>query len=145
ISNTAAAALFLPIVIGIAAKAKVSPSRFLMPVAFASILTSSVTLISTSTNLVISGLMTRAGLPPLTMFELSPVGIPIAIVGLLYLFFIGRRLSPERTPVGLLDQFDVRSYISEVLVLPDSRLVGKPLADANFGRDMDLEVVRVLR
>ncbi|MEO5960137.1 MAG: SLC13 family permease, partial [Opitutaceae bacterium] len=114
ISNTAAAALFLPIVIGIAAKAKVSPSRLLMPVAFASILTSSVTLISTSTNLVVSGLMTRAGLPGLGMFELSPVGIPIAVAGLLYMFFIGRRLIPDRTPAGLLEEFEVRSYITEV-------------------------------
>ncbi len=145
ISNTAAAALFLPIVIGIAAKAKVSPSRLLMPVAFASILTSSVTLISTSTNLVISGLMTRAGLQPLGMFELAPVGVPIAVVGLLYMFFVGRRLIPDRTPVGLLEEFNVRSYITEVLVLPESPLVGKTLRDAALGRDLDLEVVRVLR
>lgn len=146
ISNTAAAALFLPIVIGVAAKAKVSPSRLLMPVAFASILTSSVTLISTSTNLVVSGLMTRAGLAPLGMFEMAPVGIPIAFAGLLYMFFIGRRLVPNRAPAeGLLEQFDVRAYITEVLVLPDSPLVGKTLAAANLGRDLDLEVVRVLR
>jgi len=146
ISNTAAAALFLPIVIGLAAKAKVSPSELLMPVAFASILTSSVTLISTSTNLVVSGLMTRAGLPPLRMFELAPVGVPIAIVGLLYMFFIGRRLIPHRAPAeGLLEQFGVRPYITEVLVLPDSPLVHKTLAESNLGRDLDLEVVRVLR
>lgn len=145
ISNTAAAALFLPVVIGIATKAKVSPSRLLMPVAFASILTSSVTLISTSTNLVVSGLMTRAGLPALGMFELSPVGLPVAFVGLLYMYFIGRRLIPDRSPAGLLDQFGVRSYITEVLVVADSPLVGKTLADANLGRDLDLEVVRVLR
>ena len=145
ISNTAAAALFLPIVMGIAAKAKVSPSSLLMPVAFASILTSSVTLISTSTNLVISGLMTRAKLEPLGMFEMAPVGIPIAIVGLIYMFFIGRRLIPERAPAALLDEFEVRPYITEVLLLPDSPLVGKTLAEANLGRDLDLEVVRVLR
>ncbi|ACB77173.1 SLC13 family permease [Opitutus terrae] len=146
ISNTAAAALFLPIVLGLAAKAKVSPSRLLMPVAFASILTSSVTLISTSTNLVVSGLMTRAGLAPLRMFELAPVGIPIAVVGLAYMFFIGRKLIPDRAPAsGLLDQFGVRSYITEVLVLPDSPLVHKTLAESNLGRDLDLEIVRVLR
>lgn len=146
ISNTAAAALFLPVVIGIAARAKISPSRLLMPVAFASILTSSVTLISTSTNLVISGLMTRAQLEPLGMFELTPVGLPIAIVGLAYMFFIGRRLIPDRAPPeSLLEQFGVRSYITEVLVLPDSPLVGKTFADINLGRDFDLQVVRVLR
>ncbi len=146
ISNTAAAALFLPVVIGIAARAKISPSRLLMPVAFASILTSSVTLISTSTNLVISGLMTRAQLEPLGMFELTPVGIPIALAGLVYMFFIGRRLIPDRAPSeSLLDHFEVRSYITEVLVLPDSPLVGKTFAEINLGRDFDLQVVRVLR
>ncbi|MEO6004104.1 MAG: SLC13 family permease [Opitutus sp.] len=146
VSNTAAAALFLPIAMGIATKARVSPSRFLMPVAFASILSSSVTLISTSSNLVVSGLMTRANLAPLGMFELAPVGLPIAILGFVYMMFIGRRLVPDRAPAeGLLEQFGVRSYITEVLVLPFSPLVGKTLAGANLGRDLDLEVVRVLR
>ena len=146
ISNTAAAAFFLPVVLGIAAKSKTSPSRLLMPVAFASILTSSVTLISTSTNLVISGLMTNVGLPPMGMFEMAPVGLPIAAAGLIYMFFIGRRLIPERAPgEGLLEDFGVRSYITEVLLLPNSPLVGKTLAEANLGRDLDLAVVRVLR
>lgn len=146
ISNTAAAAFFLPVVLGVAAKSKVSPSQLLMPVAFASILTSSVTLISTSTNLVISGLMTNAGLAPMGMFELAPVGLPIAFVGILYMFLVGRRLIPKRAqPDDLLEEFGVRSYITEVLVLPDSPLVGKTLAEANLGRDLDLSVVRVLR
>jgi di/tricarboxylate transporter len=146
ISNTAAAAFFLPVVLGIAAKSKVSPSRLLMPVAFASILTSSVTLISTSTNLVISGLMSSAGLSPMGMFELAPVGIPVAVAGLVYMFFIGRKLIPDRAGTeGLLAEFGVRSYITEVLLLPTSPLVGKTLAEANLGRDLDLSVVRVLR
>jgi di/tricarboxylate transporter len=146
ISNTAAAAFFLPVALGIAAKSKVSPSALLMPIAFASILTSSVTLISTSTNLVISGLMSNAGLAPMGMFELAPVGIPVAIVGLVYVFFIGRRLIPVRSgSENLLEDFGVRSYITEVLVLPKSPLVGKTLAEANLGRDLDLSVVRVLR
>jgi di/tricarboxylate transporter len=146
ISNTAAAAFFLPVVLGIAAKAKVSPSRLLMPVAFASILTSSVTLISTSTNLVISGIMTNVGLKPMGVFELTPVGIPIAVAGLLYVYFIGRRLIPNRAPVdGLLEAFGVRSYITEVLVLPTSPLVGKTLGEADLGGNLDLLIVRVLR
>lgn len=146
ISNTAAAAFFLPVVLGVAAKAKISPSRLLLPVAFASILTSSVTLISTSTNLVINGLATDAGLEPMGMFELTPVGLPIAIVGLLYVFFIGRFLIPDRAPSGgLLEQFGVRSYITEVLVLPTSPLVGKTIEAANLGRDLDLSILRVLR
>jgi di/tricarboxylate transporter len=140
ISNTAAAAFFLPVVLGVAAKTKVSPSTLLMPVAFASILSSSVTLISTSTNLVISGLMVNAGLKPMGMFELAPVGIPIAVVGLVYMFFIGRRLIPNRaaSTEGLLADFGVRSYLTEVLVLPTSPMVGKTLREASLGSDLDL-------
>lgn len=146
ISNTAAAAFFLPVVLGVASKAKMSPSCLLMPVAFASILTSSVTLISTSTNLVVSGLMTNAGLEPMGIFEMSPVGVPVAVAGLLYMFFIGRRMVSSRAPVpGLVEQFGLRSYITEAVVLPTSPLVGKTLEGSGFGRDMDLSVIRVVR
>lgn len=146
ISNTAAAAFFVPVTLGIAAKAGLAPSRLLMPVAFAAILTSSVSLISTSTNLVVSGLMTNAGLAPMGMFELAPVGIPIALVGLAYMFFIGRHWIPNRTaPDGLIESFGVRSYLTELLVLPKSRLAGKPLAESGLGADLDLEVLRIVR
>jgi di/tricarboxylate transporter len=134
ISNTAAAAFFIPVVIGVAAKAGISSSRLLMPIAFAAVLTSSVTLISTSTNLVVSGLMTNAGLQPIGMFEMAPVGLPIAAVGLAYMFFIGRRLIPDRKPPeDLIEGFGMRSYLTEVIVLPKSPLVGKSLAESGLG------------
>jgi di/tricarboxylate transporter len=146
ISNTAAAAFFVPVAMGIAVKAGIAPSRLLMPVAFAAILTSSVSLISTSTNLVVSGLMTNAGLPPMGMFELAPVGIPIALVGLSYMFLVGRFLIPNRTaPSGLIEGFGIRSYLTELLVLPKSRLIGKPLAESGLGADLDLDVLRIVR
>ena len=146
ISNTAAAAFFLPIVIAVAAKSKTSPSRFLMPVAFASILTSSVTLISTSTNLVISGLMTRAGLSPIGFFELTPVGLPIAAVGLAYTFFIGRHLVRSRAPSqGLLDQFGLRSYVTDVVVLPSSPWAGKTVGEFSFKGGLELTLLRIIR
>lgn len=146
ISNTAAAAFFVPVAIGVAAKAGMSPSRLLMPVAFAAILTSSVSLISTSTNMVVSGLMTNAGLKPMGMFELAPVGIPIAIVGLAYMFFVGRYWIPNRTAPGdLIEGFGIRSYLTEVLVLPDSPLAGKALGETGLGADLDLNVLRIVR
>lgn len=146
ISNTAATAFFVPLVIGIAERAKISPSKLLLPLAFSSILTSSVTLISTSTNLVVNGLITQADLAPMGMFELAPVGIPIAIVGLAYVFFIGRRLIPDRSnPGDLLGEFGMRPYLSEIVVLPSSTFIGKTLEDAAFRRDMDLNIVQVVR
>jgi di/tricarboxylate transporter len=146
ISNTAATAFFLPITLGIAARAKTSPSRLLMPLAFASILTSSVTLVSSSTNLVASGLLEQRGQAPLGMFEMAPVGIPIALVGLLYMFTIGRKLLPERNASeDRHDHFGLRPYLTEVLVPPGSRWVGTTLEESGLSRDLDLQVLRIVR
>ncbi len=146
VSNTAATAFFVPLVIGVAQRAKVSPSKLLLPLAFSSILSSSVTLISTSTNLVVSGLMTQANLDPIGMFELSPVGVPIAIVGLLYMYTVGRRLIPDRThPGDLIGEFGIRPYLSELIILPSSTFIGKTLEEAALGRDLDLTVVQIIR
>src|SRR5690606_26620444 len=117
----------------------------LMPLAFSSILASSVTLISTSTNLVISGLLTQYGMAPMGMFELAPVGIPIAVVGLFYTFF-SRRWIPDRTQPGdLIGDFGMRPYLTELVIQPSSPLVSKTLEQAALGRDMDLTVLQVNR
>jgi di/tricarboxylate transporter len=146
ISNTASTAFFLPIVIGMARKSGMSASRFLLPMAFASILTSSVTVISTSTNIVVSGIMTDYDLAPMGMFELAPAGIPIAIVGLVYILTIGRRLVPEREPAeDLTERFGLGPYLSEVVVQADSKLAGKTIAESGIGRELDLTVLRILR
>jgi di/tricarboxylate transporter len=144
ISNTAATAFFLPVTVGLAAKAKVAPSRLLLPLAFASILTSSVTLVSTSTNVVVSGLMTGHGLAPMGMFELAPVGIPIAVLGLVYMHLVGRRLLPDRAPPDD-ETLGMKAYLTELLILEGSPFAGKTLAESGLGRDLDLTVVRVVR
>ena len=146
ISNTAAAAFFLPVILGLSQRAKTSASRLLMPMAFAAILASSVTLISTSTNVVVSGLITQAGLKPIGMFELTPIGLPVLAVGLLYMLFIGQRLIPERlAPQTLTDMFDLRPYLAELRIMPDSSLDGKSLAQAGLGRNLDLTVLGIIR
>jgi di/tricarboxylate transporter len=145
ISNTAATAFFIPVVLGMSRKAKLSRSKLLMPLAFASILSSSVTLVATSTNIVVSGLMTQYKLPPLGMFELTPVGLPIALIGLGYMYFIGRRLIPERVSAheGLGDISP--TYLTEIILRKGSIFAGKTLAETGLGRDLDLTVVRVIR
>lgn len=146
ISNTAAAAFFLPVILGLSQRTKYSASRLLMPMAFAAILASSMTLVSTSTNVVVSGLMTQAGLQPLGMFELTPVGIPILAVGLLYMLFFGQRLIPERpSPDTLTDTFDLRPYLAELRVAPGSALAGNTLAQSGLGRNYDLTVLAIIR
>ncbi len=144
-SNTGATAFFLPIVLSISRQLKLSPSKLLMPLAFASILASSVTLIGTSTNLVISGLLVNAGLQPLGMFELTLVGLPVLIIGLLYMLTIGKRLIPDRgfTQEYTAD-FDIQPYLTEIEILPNSPLVGKTLGESGLGQDLDLTVIRIV-
>jgi len=144
-SNTATAAFFTPMTIGIAKRMKIHPAKLLMPMAFATILSSSVTLVSTSTNIVVSGLLTERGLKGLGMFELAPVGIPILVVGLVYMFFIGRHLIPVRdyTDDDLHD--NLLSYCSEFKVVPGSPWEGKTLEEIALGKEYDLYALRILK
>jgi len=144
-SNTACTAFFLPIVLGLAERLRVSAGKLLMPLAFASILASSISLVATSTNIVINGLMKRYGLEPMGMFELTPVGIPIAVAGILYMLFIGRRLLPDRSTPDDLGQLGNRLYLTELVVLPNSPLIGKVLHESGLGHDLDLTVMRIMR
>ncbi len=145
-SNTAATAFFLPLVIGYAAKIKASPSRFLLPLAFASILTSSVTLISTSTNLIVSGMLTQYQQPAMGMFELAPVGIPIAVAGILYVWLIGARLIPQReNQKAAEEEIGERTYQADVVIAQDGPLVGKSLKDAKITSDGSLKVTKLIR
>jgi di/tricarboxylate transporter len=145
ISNTAATAFFLPIVIGLARRAKLSPAKFLMPLAFASVLAGSVTLISTSTNIIVSSLLTKYDMPPMGMFELTLVGVPIAVVGIIYMLVFGHRLVPDRVPAKGAEHFSVHLYLTEILILPGSSLIGRTLEETALGRDLDLQVLQVLR
>lgn len=141
-SNTATTAVFLPVVTGLARRAGMAPSRVLMPLAFSSILGGTVTVIGTSTNLVVSGALPGMGLRPLGFFELAWVGLPVAAVGLLYLFFIAPRLLPAQD--AALEE-SLRAYLADLTVAPGSPLAGQTLRETGLGRDHGLTVVAVRR
>lgn len=144
--NTTTTAMFLPVVLGIAARRNISPSRLLMPLAFGAILGGTCTLIGTSTNLAVSGALPRYGMQPFTMFELTRVGVVIVGVGMLYMLLLGLHLLPRRKPAeSLMEQYHVRHYMTEVIVLDDSPLIGKTLGEARIGDELDLTVLGILR
>ena len=146
LKNTTTTAMFLPVVIGLAAKAKIAPSKLLMPLAFGAILGGSCTLIGTSTNLAVSGAMTRYGQEPFSMFELTTVGLVTFAAGMIYMMLVGRRMLPNRGGEdSFTDQYHIREYVSEVLVLPDSPLVGKTLGEAKLNTDLDFHILGIVR
>jgi len=144
--NTTTTAMFLPVVLGIAARRNISPSKLLMPLAFGAILGGTCTLIGTSTNLAVSGALPRYGIQPFTMFELTKVGVVIVAVGMFYMLVVGLRLLPrKRSAESLTEQYHVRQYMTEVIVLDDSPLIDKSLAEARIGDELDLTVLGILR
>jgi di/tricarboxylate transporter len=144
-SNTVTTAVFLPIVVGLARRSALPLSRVLMPLAFASMLSSPVTLISTSTNLLISGQLPKFGLEPIGFFEMAPAGIAITVVGMLYLLYVAPRLIPDRVGGEETDTRSLRRYLTEVRVTKNSTLHGRTLAQSQLGSTMDLNVVGIVR
>jgi di/tricarboxylate transporter len=144
--NTTTTAMFLPVVLGLAARRNINPSKLLMPLAFGAILGGTCTLIGTSTNLAVSGALPRYGIEPFTMFELTKVGVIIVGIGMIYMLAIGLRLLPRRESAdSLTEKYHVRQYMTEVIVLDDSPLIGKTLTEARISDELDLTVLGILR
>ncbi len=132
LNNTPLVAMFVPVVIDWCRRRRVSPSKVLIPLSFLAILGGTCTLIGTSTNLVVHGLMVKNNLDGLHLFEIGWVGVPYAIIGCLYLFVLGPLMLPERKE--LLEQLGERrrEYLVEMQVQPGCRLIGKTVESAGL-------------
>ena len=144
VSNTNATAVLMPATLELTRKSRLNAGRLLMPLAFASMLGGTCTLIGTSTNLAASGLLERLGLEPIALFELAPVGLVVVAVGIVYMVLVGRRLLSGAAPVSLTAEYEIEEYLSEILVPDDSPLVGETLAEAPLA-ELGISVLSVVR
>ncbi len=137
INNTPVVVVFIPAVLTVCSRLGQSPSKFLMPISFASMLGGSATLIGTSSNILVSSLSAEAGYGEIGMFEFTVLGGVIVVVGMIYLILFSHRLLPARTTIAsTLSAEDVKEYITQVKIGAESHLVGKSLAEtplANAG------------
>ncbi|MEZ4272815.1 MAG: SLC13 family permease [Myxococcota bacterium] len=132
LNNTPIVAMFLPAIHDWCKRRHLTPSRLLMPLSFATILGGTCTLVGTSTNLVLDSLMRRNGMEGLGMFEISWVGVPIALVGIITMVLLAARLLPQRRdPLESMTQ-ERREFLVEMLVAQDSPLNGKSIATAGL-------------
>ncbi|MFH1921595.1 MAG: SLC13 family permease [Planctomycetota bacterium] len=132
LNNTPVVAMLIPAVADWAKKLGLSTSKLMLPLSYAAILGGMCTLIGTSTNLVVNGLLIAdTDLPGLGMFDITWLGVPCALVGAGYLLLVGRWLLPERQPV-MSKMRDPREYTVEMLVEPDSPLVGRSIEQAGL-------------
>ena len=146
INNTPVVVLFIPIILSLSCKLDFSPSKVLIPVSYASILAGTCTLIGTSTNIIISGLSAKHGLGSLGMFELSPLGVPIALLGIFFLMFAAPKLMPSmHNPVCELKDDDHRRYLAEMQVPRDSRIIGQDPESYFSQKYPGMEVLELIR
>ena len=132
LNNTPVVAMMLPVVHDWARKHRLSVSKLLIPLSYASILGGMCTLIGSSTNLVVSGLVLAEGsLAPLALFDIAWVGLPCAVVGAAYLLLASPRLLPDRKPV-LSPSDDARRYTVEMMVEPGSPVAEKTIEQAGL-------------
>ena len=140
-NNTTVTAMLLPAVDDVAKRSGIGPSRLMMPLAFASILGGTCTLIGTSTNLAVSGYLAKTGFPPLGLFEIAPIGLVIVVIGILYMIFIGCRILPDGEQRMVTPREAMRDYLCEIEVLPNSPLIG----EKSFGWELSVVDFRILQ
>nr|WP_320014611.1 SLC13 family permease [uncultured Desulfobacter sp.] len=146
INNTPVVTLFIPIVMGLSCECDFSPSKLLIPLSYVSILAGTSTLIGTSTNIIVSDLASIKGFDPLSMFELGSLGVPIAAIGILFLFVVAPKLMPGRTaPLCELDEGKEKKYIAELMVTEKSPLIGKKDIRVYAEENLGLSVIEIFR
>jgi len=144
LNNTPVVAMGIPAIRGWCKRHGVSPSKLLMPLSFAAILGGICTLIGTSTNLVVHGLLQSHDMPGFGFFELAWVGVPCAVIGLAYVIFVAPALTPERADIRD-EEEEERAQLIEVELAADSPLVGERVEDANLKLLPGLTLIRIER
>jgi len=145
-NNTPVVAVFIPILLSVARNNSISPSKLLMPLSFASIFGGVCTLIGTSTNILVSSIVEQHGQPALGMFEFTTMGIIFFAIGTLYMVFIGVRLIPNRQDDNDLTQsFRMNDYLTDIVILPEAKSIGKRLIDSPLVKELDLDILYVVR
>lgn len=146
INNTAAVAIFIPVIISISRDMDVSASKLLMPLSFASMFGGVCTLIGTSTNILVSSIAQEHGLAAFSMFEFAPLGIVFFIVGFAYMFTIGNKLIPDRRGEGdLTEDYKIQEYLTDIVVEEGCDWIGKPTSEALLMHDLDIDLLRVFK
>jgi di/tricarboxylate transporter len=148
INNTAVVAIFLPIVEQWSKQTKTSVSKLLIPMSYLTILGGMITLIGTSTNILASGVAVQLGYPEFSIFQFTALGLPVFFIGLVYISLAAPKLLPARKPAGgesLSEDYELKEYVSEMIIPPNSSLIGQTLRSSEIQRKFDLDVLEIIR
>ena len=153
-NNIAAGSVLLPVAVGIARERGISPSKLMMPLAFGTILGGMATLLTT-VNILTNAVLTDNHLATFGLFDFAPTGLPVILVGVAYMFFVGRKLLPRRAPADwtrlmqasrqqLADIYGLQERAMYARVPSASPLVGRTLAEAGLGHELGVNVLAIV-
>jgi di/tricarboxylate transporter len=146
INNTPVVVVMIPMILGITRELGQAPSRLFMPISFASQMGGTLTLIGTSTNLLVAGLVLELGLDRIRLFDITGPALLLTSIGLVYLLTVGRWLTPTReASADVMERYELRDYLSVLIVEDQSPLAGRTLRESRFGEAHGLEIVRIER
>jgi di/tricarboxylate transporter len=145
VNNTPLVAILMPYVYDWSKKKGISPSKVLIPLSYITILGGTITLVGTSTNLVVNGFVVDAGYPSLGMFDFTLVGVSVAVVGILYIAFLGPSLLPDRKDALSSFREKSREYVTETFLKSNSPLIGKTVEEAGLRKLQGLFLVEIIR
>ncbi len=143
-NNTTVTAIYVPPVVSMCRKLRISPSKLLLPVAFASILGGTCTVIGTSTNIAVNAFLGKHGYPTFGMFDFSLIGIVMVVVGLLFLSTIGIKMLPGRRDVDMVKELEQKHYFTEILVKKDSPMVNQKVRDSILSQ-LGFKILNIIR
>ena len=142
-NNTSVTALITGPVMGMCRKLSISPSKVLIPVAYASILGGTCTLIGTSTNIAVSGYITQVGLQPLRFFEFFWIALLLFFTGIVIILLFWNRILPDYKETSYMEEYKIKQYLSEIVITEKSRLIGKPAFESELSGD--IRILKIIR
>lgn len=145
-NNTPIVVVMIPVFMQLARQMRLSASKVMIPLSYLAIFGGTVTLIGTSTNLLVDGVVRAQGLEPFGIFEITPLGIVLSLIGIGYLFLFARRALPDRDSMSMLlgDRAKMK-FFTEVAIPEGSALVGRRVEEVDIFKRDSLRVVDVLR
>lgn len=147
-NNIGAVAILMPVVVSVARETNLSPSKLLIPLAFASLLGGNMTMIGTPPNILASSILeSYGGIPSFSFFDFAPMGVIVLAAGIIYMLLVGFHLLPSRvsSEEGLAGDYPIQEYLAEAEVAGNSTLVDATVAQARLGELYDLNLIRIRR